>query len=93
MPSSSGFTSFSFTHRVSHTLHVCSRQVEILEQLEIIESDTAERRALELLENLGFTEELRSRPLKALSGGWRVRTMLAAAIFAKPDLLLLDEVI
>ena len=25
------------------------------------------------------------------TGGWRVRTMLAAAIFAKPDLLLLDE--
>jgi len=25
------------------------------------------------------------------AGGWRVRTMLAAAIFAKPDMLLLDE--
>ena len=39
----------------------------------------------------GFSEELLARPLRALSGGWRVRTMLAAAIFAKPDLLLLDE--
>ena len=45
----------------------------------------------ELLENLGFTEELRSRSIRELSGGWRVRTMLAAAIFAKPDMLLLDE--
>jgi len=26
-----------------------------------------------------------------MSGGWRVRTMLAAAIFARPDILLLDE--
>tara|TARA_B100000795_G_scaffold249473_1_gene217021 strand:+ start:306 stop:611 length:306 start_codon:yes stop_codon:yes gene_type:complete len=29
--------------------------------------------------------------MNALSGGWRVRTALAAAIFARPDLLLLDE--
>ncbi len=57
----------------------------------MIGSDTAERRADELLANLGFSEELRARPLRALSGGWRVRTMLAAAIFARPDLLLLDE--
>jgi len=40
---------------------------------------------------LGFSSELQARPLSQLSGGWRVRTMLAAAIFAKPDLLLLDE--
>ena len=44
-----------------------------------------------LLENLGFSRELQARPLSQLSGGWRVRTMLAAAIFSKPDLLLLDE--
>ena len=64
---------------------------EVLERLDMIGSDTAERRADELLANLGFSEELRGRPLRALSGGWRVRTMLAAAIFARPDLLLLDE--
>ena len=27
---------------------------------------------------IGFSEELRVRPMKALSGGWKVRTMLAA---------------
>lgn len=67
------------------------RQQVVIEQLLLIDADTAERRATQLLENLGFSEELRARSLKALSGGWRVRTMLAAAIFARPDMLLLDE--
>mmetsp|Transcript_16229 Transcript_16229/g.24781 ORF Transcript_16229/g.24781 Transcript_16229/m.24781 type:complete len:637 (+) Transcript_16229:251-2161(+) len=67
------------------------RQGELLARLEEIGGDSAPRRAVALLANLGFSEELRSRPLSQLSGGWRVRTMLAAAIFAKPDLLLLDE--
>jgi ATP-binding cassette subfamily F protein 3 len=67
------------------------RHGEVLSRLEEIGSDSAHRRATSLLSNLGFTEELRARPLAQLSGGWRVRTMLAAAIFAKPDLLLLDE--
>ena len=35
----------------------------------MIGAESAERRADELLINLGFTEELRNRPLKALSGG------------------------
>ena len=64
---------------------------DVMEKLEIIGSDSAERRADELIVALGFSEELRNRQLKDLSGGWRVRTMLAAAIFARPDLLLLDE--
>lgn len=67
------------------------RHGDVLARLEEIGGDSAPRRAEALLANLGFSEELRSRPLSQLSGGWRVRTMLAAAIFAKPDLLLLDE--
>jgi ATP-binding cassette, subfamily F, member 3 len=67
------------------------RHMEVIEQLDLIDADSAERKAIDLLTNLGFSEELRGRPLKDLSGGWRVRAMLAAAIFARPDLLLLDE--
>ena len=63
----------------------------VLEQLQLLDVDTVEARATALLTNLGFSEELRARPMSALSGGWRVRTMLAAAIFGKPDMLLLDE--
>ena len=67
------------------------RHADVLARLDEIGADAASRRAEELLTHLGFSEELRSRPLSQLSGGWRVRTMLAAAIFARPDLLLLDE--
>ena len=67
------------------------RHADVMSRLEEIDADSADRRAKSLLDNLGFSSELQSRPLAQLSGGWRVRTMLAAAIFAKPDLLLLDE--
>ena len=63
----------------------------MLEQLQNLDSETVGTRATALLANLGFSEEMRARPMGALSGGWRVRTMLAAAIFGKPDMLLLDE--
>ena len=68
-----------------------ARLGECLARLVEIEADTAHVRAIELLDSLGFTQELKERTLDKLSGGWRVRTMLAAALFAKPDLLLLDE--
>ncbi len=67
------------------------RLLEVQEELEAIDADTAGERASMLLTNLGFSDDLRTRPMSALSGGWRVRTALAAAIFARPDMLLLDE--
>ncbi|GMI48191.1 hypothetical protein TrCOL_g2043 [Triparma columacea] len=67
------------------------RHSRCVELLELIQADSAERRAEDLIVNLGFSTSLRSRKLSELSGGWRVRTMLAAAIFARPDVLLLDE--
>ena len=67
------------------------RLQEVQQALEDIEAETATERATALLVGLGFSPELRERSMSALSGGWKVRTALAAAIFAKPDLLLLDE--
>jgi ATPase subunit of ABC transporter with duplicated ATPase domains len=44
-----------------------------------------------VLESLNVPDELRRRPLKALSGGWQRLAMLARIWATEPDVLLLDE--
>jgi ATPase subunit of ABC transporter with duplicated ATPase domains len=52
---------------------------------------TAESDAGELLEGLGIPAEEQEKPLKELSGGLKIRVLLAQALFGKPEALLLDE--
>jgi ATPase subunit of ABC transporter with duplicated ATPase domains len=51
----------------------------------------AESEAAELLEGLGIDASFHDGPLSALTGGDKVRVLLAQALFGKPDGLLLDE--
>jgi ATPase subunit of ABC transporter with duplicated ATPase domains len=51
----------------------------------------AESEAAVLLNGLGIPEELRSKRMKDLEGGDKVRVLLAQALFGNPDVLLLDE--
>ena len=67
------------------------RLKEVYERLEEIGSDKAVSRASRILTGLSFTEELKQRPTKLLSGGWKMRVSLAKALFLAPDVLLLDE--
>ena len=64
---------------------------EVYERLEELDSDNAEARAAQLLAGLGFDVDMQGKPTKEYSGGWRMRIVLAQALFLKPDLLLLDE--
>ena len=64
---------------------------EVYERLEEIDSDNAESRAAQLLAGLGFDADMQGKPTREYSGGWRMRIVLAQALFLRPDLLLLDE--
>ena len=52
---------------------------------------TAEPEAEALLEGLGIGPELYQEPVGSLSGGMKVRVLLAQALFGKPDAMMLDE--
>jgi ATP-binding cassette subfamily F protein 3 len=67
------------------------RIAEIQIRLADIEAHSAPARAAIILAGLGFSEEAQNGPCSALSGGWRMRVALAAALFGAPDVLLLDE--
>ncbi len=50
-----------------------------------------ESRAAEILEGLGIGSEVHREPLSVLSGGFKLRVLLAQTLAAAPDALLLDE--
>ncbi|MCK9509789.1 MAG: ABC-F family ATPase [Pigmentiphaga sp.] len=52
---------------------------------------TAEARAGELLLGLEFPVEQHTVPMREIAPGWKLRVLLAQALFSNPDVLLLDE--
>lgn len=52
---------------------------------------TAEARAGELLLGVGIPIEQHNGPMREVAPGWKLRVLLAQALFSDPDVLLLDE--
>jgi len=51
----------------------------------------AEANAASLLAGLGIKDNLHTKKMKELTGGEKVKVLLAQALFGKPEILLLDE--
>ncbi len=52
---------------------------------------SAESDAARLLDGLGIPTELHEQQLKTLSGGYKLRVLMAQLLFSQPEMLLLDE--
>ena len=68
-----------------------ARLAEIFARLDDIDAHSAQSRATRILAGLGFDNEAQDRPAREFSGGWRMRVALAAVLFSRPDILMLDE--
>ncbi len=68
-----------------------AEQGELFERFQALGGFDLEARAEAILHGLGFRHADFVRPIRAFSGGWRMRAELARLLLAAPDLLLLDE--
>lgn len=64
---------------------------ELEERISENEGYSAESIASELLLGFGIDEDYHRKPLKMLSGGYKLRVLLAQSLFDNPDILMLDE--
>jgi ATP-binding cassette, subfamily F, member 3 len=64
---------------------------ELHEQIDHFERFFGEHEALAILAGLGFSPGDEKRDIGELSGGWKMRGVLAGLLFQRPDVLLLDE--
>jgi ATPase subunit of ABC transporter with duplicated ATPase domains len=67
------------------------RFAEVEETVQRLDGYTAEARAGAILEGLGLPSELHRDRLSTLSGGFKLRVLLAQVLASNPDVLLLDE--
>ncbi|KAK2759437.1 hypothetical protein FQN54_002915 [Arachnomyces sp. PD_36] len=64
---------------------------DLQSQLESMSVVDMEQEARRILRGLGFNEASFEKPFNTLSGGWRMRCMLAGVLTQNPDIMILDE--
>jgi ATPase subunit of ABC transporter with duplicated ATPase domains len=75
----------------AHEYFDADRFTVLEETVQRLDGYTAEARAATILEGLGLPAEVHRQPLSTLSGGFKLRVLLAQVLAGSPDVLLLDE--
>lgn len=70
---------------------IIERYGEVQGRFEELDGYSLDGRAREVLDGLGFSQEMMDGDVGALSGGWKMRVALAKILLMRPDALLLDE--
>jgi len=70
---------------------IITRYGEVQARFEELDGYALDGRAREVLDGLGFSQEMMEGDVGALSGGWKMRVALARILLMRPDAMLLDE--
>ena len=70
---------------------IIARYGEVLARFEELDGYALDGRAREVLDGLGFSQEMMDGDVGKLSGGWKMRVALARILLMRPDAMLLDE--
>ena len=77
--------------REEQLMELAGKLADLHDRLTHFDTFFSEHEAATILAGLGFRADEHGRDLGELSGGWKMRAVLAALLFQRPDLLLLDE--
>lgn len=72
-------------------MELAQRVADLHEAIADFDANYSEHEAARILDGLGFTRADLDRDMGEFSGGWKMRAVLSALLFQKPELLLLDE--
>ncbi|MDQ6437866.1 ABC-F family ATP-binding cassette domain-containing protein [Mesorhizobium sp. LHD-90] len=70
---------------------IIARYGEVQHKFDELDGYALDGRAREVLDGLGFSQEMMDGDVAKLSGGWKMRVALAKILLMRPDAMLLDE--